>query len=65
MKQVVLVGTLVAALGAGAVSVSAQFAPAITRTSANGMSVHGFAERSMPKALLFPAAAETMHSRPL
>jgi len=27
MKQVVLVGTLVAALGAGAVSVSAQFAP--------------------------------------
>jgi hypothetical protein len=45
--------------------VSAQFAPAIKRTSASGMSLQGFAARSMPKALLLPAAAETMQSRPL
>ena len=45
--------------------VSAQFDPAINKTSARGISLHGFAARSMPKALLFPAAAETMHNRPL
>ncbi len=45
--------------------VSAQFDPAISKTSASGMSLHGFAARSMPNALLFPAAAETMQSRPL
>jgi hypothetical protein len=46
-------------------NVSAQFAPAMMRTSANGMSLHGLAARSTPKAVLFPAAADAIQSRPL
>ncbi len=44
---------------------SPTFAPLIQTTSALGMSDHGLAARSMPKAFLLPAAALTMHRRPL
>jgi hypothetical protein len=46
-------------------NVSAQFDPAINKTSASGMSLQGLAARSIPNALLLPAAAETMQSLPL
>ena len=44
---------------------SATLAPLIQTTSALGMSAQELAARSMPKAFLLPAPAETMHSRPL
>jgi len=44
---------------------SATLAPLIQTTSAFGMSDHGFAARSTPKAFLLPAPALTMQSRPL
>jgi len=45
---------------------SPMLAPATTMTCAESMSDHGLAvPRSMPKAFLFAAAAETMQRRPL
>ena len=41
-------------------NVSATFDPATQTTSARGMSLHGFDPRSMPRAFLLPAPAETM-----
>ena len=44
---------------------SAMFAPATRMTLALGMSLQGFALRSMPKTFLDAAPAETMQRRPL
>jgi hypothetical protein len=44
---------------------SAMLVPATTITSVSSRSAQGLPARSIPKAFLLAAAAETMHSRPL